>query len=59
MKNKDYSYLYHNWDDTVRRRKVTLSNPVFIKGLALAPIVVAGTSVQNGILLINLLNVTD
>ncbi|MBE6878370.1 MAG: hypothetical protein E7488_04305 [Ruminococcaceae bacterium] len=51
MKNKDYSYLYANWDDTVRRRKVTLSNPVFMKGLALAPIVVAGTSVHNGLLL--------
>lgn len=51
MKNKDWSYLYANWDDTVRRRKVTLSNPVFIKGLALAPIVVAGTTVENGILL--------
>lgn len=51
MKNKDYSYLYSNWDDTVRRRKVFLSNPVFIKGLALAPLVVAATTVQNGILL--------
>ena len=51
MKNKDYSYLYSNWDDTVRRRKVTLSNPVFMKGLALAPIVVAGTNLHNGILL--------
>ncbi|MBQ6895867.1 MAG: hypothetical protein IJN69_01495 [Oscillospiraceae bacterium] len=51
MKNKDYSYLYANWDDTVRRRKITLSNPVFVKGLALAPVVVAGTTVQNGILL--------
>ena len=51
MKHKDYSYLYANWGDEVRRRKVTLSNPVFIKGLALAPIVVAGTSLANGILL--------
>ena len=51
MKNKDYAYLWSNWDDTVRRRKVTLSNPVFIKGLALAPIVVAGTNIHNGILL--------
>ena len=51
MKHKDYSYLYTNWEDTVRRRKVTLSNPVFMKGLALAPIVVAGTNVNNGILL--------
>lgn len=51
MKNKDYSYLYSNWEDTVRRRKVFLSNPVFVKGLALAPLVVAATTVQNGILL--------
>ncbi|MBQ7284389.1 MAG: hypothetical protein IJW74_06040 [Oscillospiraceae bacterium] len=51
MKNKNYSLLYSNWDETVRRRKVLLSNPVFIKGLALAPLVVAATTLQNGILL--------
>lgn len=51
MKKTDYSFLYKNWDDTVRRRKVFLSNPVFIKGLALAPLVVAATSVKNGIIL--------
>ena len=51
MKNKDYAYLYSHWDDTVRRRKVFLSNPVFIKGLALAPLVVAANSVYNGLLL--------
>ncbi|MBQ7006223.1 MAG: hypothetical protein IJN59_00175 [Oscillospiraceae bacterium] len=51
MKNKDYAYLFSNWEDTVRRRKVFLSNPVFIKGLALAPLAVAATTVQNGILL--------
>ena len=51
MKNKDYSRIYANWDETVRRRKVFLSNPVFVKGLALAPMVVATTTVQNGILL--------
>ena len=51
MKHKDYAYLWSNWEDTVRRRKVTLSNPVFIKGLALTPIVVAGTNIHNGILL--------
>ena len=51
MKNKDYSYLYSNWEDTVRRRKVFLSNPVFVKGLALAPLVVAANTVNNGILL--------
>ena len=48
---KDYSLIYNNWDETVRRRKVFLSNPVFVKGLALAPLVVAATTVQNGILL--------
>ena len=51
MKKPDYSLLYNNWDDTVRRRKVFLSNPVFIKGLALAPLVVAGTTVKNGLIL--------
>ncbi len=51
MSNKNYSYLYSNWDETVRRRKVFLSNPVFIKGLALAPLVVAATSIKNGVLL--------
>ena len=40
-----------NWDDTVRKRKITLSNPVFIKGLALAPLAVATTSVQNSVIL--------
>ena len=51
MKNKNYSLLYKNWDETVRRRKVFLSNPVFIKGLALAPLVVAATTVKNGLIL--------
>ena len=51
MKKPDYAYLWSNWDDTVRRRKVTLSNPVLVKGLALAPIVVAGTNIHNGVLL--------
>ena len=51
MKKPDYSLLYNNWDDTVRRRKVFLSNPVFINGLALAPLVVAGTTVKNGLIL--------
>ena len=51
MKKKDYSLIYSNWDETVRRRKVFLSNPVFVKGLALAPLVVAATTVQNGIIL--------
>ncbi len=51
MKNKDFSYLYQNWDDTVRRRKVFLSNPVFIKGLALAPLTIAATTLDNGIIL--------
>ena len=51
MKKNNYAHLYSNWDETVRRRKVFLSNPVFIKGLALAPLVVAATSVKNGLLL--------
>ena len=40
-----------NWDDTVRKRKITLSNPVFIKGLALAPLAVATTTVKNSVIL--------
>lgn len=40
-----------NWDNTVRKRKITLSNPVFIKGLALAPLAVAATSLNNSIIL--------
>ncbi len=40
-----------NWDDTVRRRKVLLSNPVFIKGLALAPLSVAATTLGNSLML--------
>ena len=40
-----------NWDDTVRKRKVTLSNPVFIKGLALAPLTIAATSLRSSFIL--------
>lgn len=40
-----------NWDNTVRKRKITLSNPVFIKGLALAPLALAATTVQNSLIL--------
>ena len=40
-----------NWDDTARRRKITLTNPVFIKGLALAPLAIAGTNMTNCIIL--------
>ncbi len=40
-----------NWDDTVRKRKITLSNPVFIKGLALAPLALAATTVKNSFIM--------
>ncbi len=40
-----------NWDDTVRKRKITLSNPVFIKGLALAPLTIAATSLKSSFIL--------
>ncbi len=40
-----------NWDNTVRKRKITLSNPVFIKGLALAPLAVAATTFRNSLIL--------
>lgn len=39
------------WDSVVRRKKITLSNPVFIKGLALAPLAVAATSLKNSLIL--------
>jgi electron transport complex protein RnfE len=40
-----------NWDNTVRKRKITLSNPVFVKGLALAPVAIAATTVKNSLIL--------
>ncbi len=40
-----------DWDNTVRKRKITLSNPVFIKGLALAPLAVAATNIRNSLIL--------
>ena len=40
-----------NWDNTVRKRKITLSNPVFIKGLALAPLTIAATTLKNSFIL--------
>ncbi len=42
---------FSDWDNTVRKRKITLSNPVFIKGLALAPLAVAASSVKNSLIL--------
>ena len=47
---KSYNELL-NWEDTVRKRKITLSNPVFIKGLALAPLAIAATTVKNSFIL--------
>lgn len=40
-----------NWDNTVRKRKITLSNPVFVKGLALAPLAIAATTFKNSFIL--------
>ncbi len=51
MKQKNILLANKNWDDYTRRRKVFLSNPVFIKGLALAPIVVAATTAKNSLML--------
>ncbi|MBQ3008278.1 MAG: hypothetical protein IJD80_01705 [Oscillospiraceae bacterium] len=50
-KHKKIHNELHNWDNTVRKRKITLSNPVFIKGLALAPLAVAATTLQNSLIL--------
>ncbi len=50
-KVKNYRAELENWDNTVRKRKITLSNPVFIKGLALAPMAVAATTVKNSLIL--------
>ncbi len=52
MINKKYVLLAHqDWDDYTRRRKVFLTNPVFIKGLALTPIVISATSAYNALIL--------
>ncbi len=51
MKQKNILLAKSNWDDYKRRRKVFLTNPVFIKGLALAPIVVAATTAMNSLIL--------
>lgn len=48
---KNYSQIYDDWDNVVRKRKIFLSNPVFIKGLGLAPIVIAATNLENGLIL--------
>lgn len=50
-RNIKYRSELQNWDNTVRKRKITLSNPVFIKGLALAPLALAATSVKNSLIL--------
>ncbi len=41
----------NDWEDYTRRRKATLTNPVFVKGLALAPIVVGASSAMNSLIL--------
>lgn len=51
MKYSKVKRELNNWDDTVRRRKISLSNPVFIKGLALAPLVIADTNLANSLIL--------
>ncbi len=51
MKHEKVKRELRDWDDTVRRRKITLSNSVFIKGLALAPLTVAANNLQNSIIL--------
>lgn len=50
-KSKRIHAELQNWDNVVRKRKITLSNPVFIKGLALAPLAVAATDIKNSLIL--------
>lgn len=40
-KNSYIPYDPKDWESVTRRNKVILSNPIFIKGLALAPVAVA------------------
>ncbi len=51
MNKKNILLANTNWDDYTRRKKVSLSNPVFIKGLALAPIVMVATTAYNSLML--------
>ncbi len=51
MNKKHILLANSNWDDYTRRRKVFLTNPVFIRGLALAPVVVAATTTYNALIL--------
>ena len=45
-KNSYIPYDPKDWESVTRRNKVILSNPIFIKGLALAPVAVAATTLQ-------------
>lgn len=50
-KNSYIPYDPKDWESVTRRNKVILSNPIFIKGLALAPVAVAATTLQNSLIL--------
>lgn len=51
MKDSRVQYFANNMDRLSRRDRVFLNNPVVMQGLGLAPIVVAATTVQNGLVL--------
>lgn len=44
-KNSYIPYDPKDWESVTRRNKVILSNPIFIKGLALAPVAVARNNI--------------
>lgn len=50
-RKEKYRNELRNWDNTVRKRKIFLSNPVFTKGLALAPLAIAATTLKNSAIL--------
>ena len=50
-KNSYIPYDPKDWESVTRKNKITLSNPIFIKGLALAPVAVAATTLQNSLIL--------
>lgn len=51
MKTKRANYYAKNYDQIEQRDRIFLRNPVFITGLALAPVVVAATTLNNAVIL--------
>lgn len=51
MKTKRANYYAKNYEQIEQRDRIFLRNPVFITGLALAPVVVAATTLNNAVIL--------